>query len=50
MVVVAWVAPEARKPCPATTARVVPVARAVPRLFRVIFADPARTATNGAIR
>jgi hypothetical protein len=49
MVIVAWVAPEARQPRPAAMARVLPVARAAPRFFRVIFADPARTATNGAI-
>jgi len=49
MVIVAWVAREARQPRPAAMARVLPVARAAPRLFRVIFADPARTAANGAI-
>jgi hypothetical protein len=49
MVIVARVALEARQPRPAAMARVLPVARAAPRLFRVIFADPARTATNGAI-
>ena len=49
MVLVARVAPEARQTGPAAMARVLPVARAAPRLFRVIFADPARTATNGAI-
>ena len=49
MVFVTRITREARQPRPPAMAGVRPVARAFPGLVRVIFADLARTATNGAI-
>ena len=49
MVVVAGITREARQPRTPAMAGVIPVARAVPGLVLVVFADPPRTATNDAI-
>jgi hypothetical protein len=49
MIVVAGITREARQPRTSAIAGVIRVARAGPGLVLVIFTDPARTTTKGAL-